>query len=383
MFLVLAIIGLSILIFFHEFGHFIFAKIFKIKVEEFGIGYPPRMCGFVFNEKQKKKQIKFFWGKKISAQDKEKTIYSLNWIPFGGFNKLKGEMGEEDNSPDSFFAQVWWKKAIVAMGGVIMNLFLAFLLFSLCYFIGLPQDINHVQDGRILEPIGVQIGMIYSGSPAKNSGLKIGDIILGIDGKKIDSVEKLQEEIKKKSKQSIELTIKRGKNVLEKKIEVLPAKNVFPDFESEEGAIGIVLSKTAIVSYPWHKSLFKGMKTTISLTTQIFTGLWLILKNLVSKGKMVGQLVGPVGITSMAAEMAQAGFIYLLQFIGLLSVAIGAFQAIPFPALDGSRVLFSFIEGIKGSPINRKVEIVLINFGFYVLLMLLIFITSKEIFNLF
>ena len=382
MFIFLAIVGLSIVVFFHELGHFILAKIFKIRVEEFGFGYPPRVCGFVRSSK-KKFRFKFFWSKNEPLEAKTRTIYSLNWIPFGGFNKLKGELGGKSNDdPDSFFVQVWWKKALVAVGGILMNIFLAFFIFALCYFVGLPQDIEQINGGKILRPVGIQIGMVMPNSPADQAGLKIGDVILSLDGQEFKQVKEIQDYIEIKLNQSLEIKVERQKEIISQVVNVVPSEQIFDDMKESRGVIGIALSQTVIVSYPWHQSIILGVKTTISLTGRLFQGLWLILKNLVVHQQMIGQLLGPVGITTMASDMARVGFIYLLQFIGLLSVAIGVFQVIPFPALDGSRIVFSIIEGVRRKPISSKIELISINIGFYLLLLLLLFITVREIFNL-
>ncbi|MBU4369428.1 site-2 protease family protein [Patescibacteria group bacterium] len=383
MFIFLAIVGLSIVVFFHELGHFILAKIFKIRVEEFGFGYPPRVCGFV-RSSDKKFRFKFFWSKNEPLEAKTRTIYSLNWIPFGGFNKLKGELGEKSNNdPDSFFVQVWWKKVLVAAGGILMNIFLAFFIFALCYFVGLPQDVEQISGGKILRPVGIQIGMVMPDSPADQAGLKIGDIILGLDSQEFKQVKEIQAYIETKLNQSLEIKVKRQEEIINRVVNVIPGEQIFDDMKESRGVIGIALSQTVIVAYPWHQSIFLGIKTTISLTGRLFHGLWLILKNLVVHQQMIGQLLGPVGITTMAGDMARVGFIYLLQFIGLLSVAIGVFQIIPFPALDGSRIVFSIIEGARRKPINSKIELISINIGFYILLLLLLFITVREIFSLF
>jgi len=382
MFIFLAIVGLSIVVFFHELGHFILAKIFKIRVEEFGFGYPPRVCGFVRSSK-KKFRFKFFWSKNEPLEAKTRTIYSLNWIPFGGFNKLKGELGGKSNDdPDSFFVQVWWKKALVAAGGILMNIFLAFFIFALCYFVGLPQDVEQINGGKILRPVGIQIGMVMPNSPADQAGLKIGDVILSLDGQEFKQVKEIQDYIEIKLNQSLEIKVERQKEIISQVVNVVPSEQIFDDMKESRGVIGIALSQTVIVSYPWHQSIILGVKTTISLTGRLFQGLWLILKNLVVHQQMIGQLLGPVGITTMASDMARVGFIYLLQFIGLLSVAIGVFQVIPFPALDGSRIVFSIIEGVRRKPISSKIELISINIGFYLLLLLLLFITVREIFNL-
>lgn len=389
MFIFLAIVGLSVLVFFHELGHFIMAKILGVRVEEFGFGYPPRMIGMVLPQKNKPK---FFFGKKIPQQYKDQTIYSLNWIPFGGFNKLKGEL-DSDADKDSFFQAAWWKKALIGLGGIGMNIILAVFIFSVLYFTGIPKDIDSIEKGgKILRPVGIQIGMVAKDSPADKEGFKMGDIIMDIDGYYFDNVEDIQEHIKTRIGESVALSIKRGKETISHSVEVLPYNQVFSSSldqvldeggDKAHGVIGIALSNTVIVAYPIYQAVFMGFKTSILLLGRLFYGIWLIFKILFSQQKMLGDLFGPVGITVMTAEIARAGYIYFLQFVAFLSVAIGAFQMIPFPALDGSRILFAFIQGVKGRPVNPRTESVIISIGFYLLLMLLFFITFREIIGLF
>ncbi len=387
MFILLAIVSLGVLVFFHELGHFVVAKIFNIKVEEFGFGYPPRVCGWVCAGGKSKRcrrisRFKFFWGKKAPIEAETATIYSLNSIPFGGFNKLKGELGDSQEK-DSFSAQVWWKKALVSFGGVGMNILLAIFIFSLCFFIGIPQDISQpLPGGRIVRQVGIQIGMITAGSPAAQAELRAGDVIVSINAHEFQTVSEIQDYIKAKVDQSIEIKVKRREEIIVREVNVLSAKDIFKDIEESYGVIGIALAKIGIVAYPWYQAVFEGVKTTFLLAGRLFHGLWLILKTLLVKQKMLGEFFGPVGITMMVGEIARIGFVYFLQFVAFLSVAIGVFQLIPFPALDGSRILFAFIEGIRRRPINHKAESLIVGIGFYLLLLLLVFITYRELIRL-
>lgn len=426
MFVFLAIIGLGVLVFFHELGHFLMAKILGIKVEEFGFGYPPRICGFIWKRRSKlgfflkyrfasvlhffKKdelfsRVKFFWGKNIPSQIEKRTIYSLNWIPFGGFNKLKGELdGLEDK--DSFFSQVWWKKVLIGLGGVAMNIVLAIFIFAFLYSTGIPQDIDSIREsGRVLRPVGIQIGMIAPNSPADKQGLKMGDIIVSLDGRSFEQVQEIQDYIKAKIGQSVEIEVKRAQQNVSLRVEVLPYHQVFSsdngDYglsgqtpaeqsennpvveDSERGVIGITLSKTAIVAYPWYQSVLMAIEAAVLLLGRLFYGIWLILKTLLIKRKMLGEFFGPVGITVVTAQVARLGYVYFLQFVAFLSVAIGAFQVVPFPSLDGSRVLFAIIQGVRGKPVNYRIEGIIINAGFCLLLLLLALITFREVFGLF
>ena len=376
--IILAILALSILVFFHEIGHFISAKISGVKVEEFGFGYPPRIFGI----SKKNRKTYFFWRKKIPEEAKEATIYSLNLIPFGGFNRLKGEIGESKEL-DSFEKQKWYKKVFVSSSGALMNLVLAFFVFFACFLYGMPQVIEEGMKGKLLQEVGVQIVMVMPDSPAQKAGLKNGDVIVKINEKEIISSEEAQKEIHlQKEKQKIKLTLKRGGEIIEKEAEVLPISQIFPEIKENYGAIGISLAQIGIVRYSLSEAIVNSFKTTVSLTTQLFYGLWLILKYLFIKREMIGQLVGPIGITAMMGQAARIGFSYFLQLVGLLSMAIGLCQLIPFPALDGFRVLTSFLEGIRKKPIKPQVEATIINLGFFLLLFLMIFITSKEIIGL-
>lgn len=392
MFTILAIIGLSVLVFFHELGHFIAAKSLGMRVEEFGFGYPPRIAGVV----RKGNRLKFFWGKHIPQGAKEKTIYSINWIPFGGFNKLKGELGG-DTSKDSFFVQSWWKKVLVGIAGSGLNIVFAMVIFSFLYFSGIPQDSDALGKNAIIQrSIGIQIGMIADKSPAQQAGLKIGDIITHIDGNRFEIIEELQIYVGARAGENVAVEIRRGKETYVYDIDVLSYGEVFAPTPLDEalgivereqdenrGVIGVSLSHAVIASYPLHQALWLGVKSTFLLMGRLFYGLWLIVKTLVTQQKVIGGFLGPVGITVMIADMARVGYIYFLQFVAFLSVAIGVFQMIPFPALDGSRVLLAVIEGIRGRRLRYQTEAVIISIGFYILIFVLLIITFREITKLF
>lgn len=392
MFIILAIIGLSVLVFFHELGHFIAAKSLGMRVKEFGIGYPPRMAGVM----KIGKGFKLFWGKRVPRQAKGKTIYSVNWIPFGGFNKLKGELGG-DTSKGSFFIQSWWKKALVGVAGSGLNIVLAILIFSFLFSFGISQDSDALEKGAIIvNSIGIQIGLVRDDSPAQRAGLKIGDIIKTVDGNPFDTIEYLQSYIGEKTHSMVAVEIKRGEKTYIYNVNVLPYSQVFTstpldealgskaiEQDKDRGVVGISLSHAVVASYPLHQALFLGAKAAFLLIGRMFHGLWLIIKTLVTQQRMLGSFFGPVGITVMTADMARVGYIYFLQFVAFLSIAVGVFQMIPFPALDGSRVLLAIIEGVRGKRLNHKTETTIISIGFYILVLLLLIITFQEIVKLF
>ena len=169
----------------------------------------------------------------------------------------------------------------------------------------------------------------------------------------------------------------------------MPYQDIFKDEGNleenvlDKGFIGVSLSKTALVRYPWYQAMLKGWSMTFYLLGQMFYGIGLIFKTLIFKHKMIGGVLGPIGITQMISSVARVSFIYLLHFVAIISVAIGAFQLIPFPALDGSRIVFALFEGLRGRPLNQRVEMVATSIGFYLLLFLMAVVSFREIVNLF
>lgn len=384
--ILLVVVSLSLIIFFHEFGHFVLSKIFGVKVEEFGFGYPPRLMGLVKIDGR----YKFFWGKKIGLSGeslaKVGTIYSINWIPFGGFNKLKGEEAGSEKSANSFQAKPWWQKSIIAMGGAGMNIFLAIILLSFVSTFGSYQEITPdiFQKGLLVKDINIQVIAIKEASPAEKAGLKIGDKILAINGETVDEIEEVQNLIKDKIDEPVKIKIAREKSILE--IEVVPqsAQKVFGSEETilNKGAIGIAMAKIGRVYYPLPAAIVNGFSKTFLLLGQIFQGLYLILRELFVHQKMIGETVGVVGLAVMISEAAQIGLVYLAQFLATISLLIAVTQIIPIPALDGGRILFCIIEGIRGKPIKPEIENKINSLAFTLLLILMVYITYKDLMRL-
>jgi regulator of sigma E protease len=361
------ILILGLLIFVHELGHFVLAKRAGIKVEEFGFGYPPRIF-----------KIK-----------KGETIYSLNLFPIGGFVRIYGESSPEqrkkkiESSPEqkrAFYSQPLGTRAKILVAGVIMNLFLAAFLLMIGYRIGLPTIVEDAQTGN-LSGVKIQITQVAFGSPAEEAGIKIGDAIreFRISNLEfpINSVEQVQNFVEVHKGEKIILIVQRGSQILEK--ELVPRVH----HPEDEGPLGVGLAKTAIVSYPWYQALVKGFLSTISLTWFIIVAFGGIIWQLATTGELIGQLSGPVGIFSLTSQAAQLGFIYILQFTAILSINLAILNALPFPALDGGRLLFLAIEKIKGSPVSQKVERISHAIGFTILILLMIVVTWRDIVRIF
>lgn len=349
--IIVFILILGLLIFVHEFGHFIMAKRAGAKVEEFGFGFPPRIFGIKRGE----------------------TIYSLNLIPLGGFVKILGESGEEKKNPRSFASKTIGQRAKMLSAGVIMNIILAAVLLSFGFAIGLPTVLDGIDEKVNLRQVQIQIAEVATDSPAEQAGLKMGDAILSVNGQPVEEIDQLQGLVNAQLGKEISLEISRGKERLTKQI--IARQNP----PAEEGAMGVALVKTALVSYPWYKSLWLGIVTTFSLLVTFIVAIFKLLWNLITTGQLMVDISGPVGIAVLTNQVTKLGFIYILQFTALLSINLAIINALPFPALDGGRLLFLLIEKIKGSPVSQKVEKGFHTAGFLLLIILMIAITWRDI----
>jgi len=351
------ILILGLLVFVHELGHFLVAKKMGVKVEEFGFGFPPRLLGI----------------------KKGETIYSLNLIPLGGFCKLLGEDGEAKQNHRSFAAKKVWQRASMLLAGVTMNVLLAAALLSLGYIIGLPWAVD---DEQAVSAARVQITQVDVDSPAAQAGLKAGDVILAISGPggRLDKAEKVadvQSVTDKNKGQEMLILAQRGQ--AQWQVKLVPRLNP----PEGQGAMGVALARVAKISFSWYQAIYEGIKETVLLVWLIISSLVYLLWQFLISGQAAGGVVGPVGIYSITGQAAQMGFVYLLQLTAFLSINLAIVNALPFPALDGGRVLFLIIEKIKGSPVSQQVEKAVHAAGFVFLILLMIVVTWKDIARLF
>jgi len=333
----ISLIGLIIL---HELGHFIFAKKFGVKVEEFGIGYPPRI-----------------FGKKIGE-----TVYSINLLPFGAFVKILGEEEKLDD-PRSFNKKPIWQRTLIVLAGVVSFWLISFLIFSLV-------------------PTGVTVSLIRDNSPAALSGLVEGDIIeeIKVDNREysIFKIEEAQRIINQNRGKGINLIVLRGKE--KKEISVIPRISPPPG----EGALGIGLSYgPSQRNYPLYQIPIKGFLRTTEFTFEVIKGWVSAISNIVKGRPTNVQVMGPVGIFSLSAEILKLGTKYFLLFLSLISIYVALFNILPIPALDGGKLLFLGIEKFKGKPVNPKIEQNITAVFFALLVVLAIWVTIKDITRLF
>lgn len=426
--IIVFVLILGVLIFSHELGHFVVARRNGIKTDEFGFGFPPRILGVQFlkgskfEQKMEVESLQFekidiktgeseeiiretitekirrvgrfvpikkwriIWGNRDGDDENEKkdlkeaeendfsksTIYSLNWIPMGGFVKIKGENGEGKDNPDSFASKKPWTRVKVLAAGVIMNFILAWFLYSVGYVVGNPEAVENGES--------VQIINVVEGSPASSMGLKSGDEIFKTqtlpDGSiiQIVNVEDVQKYVNDFKGQEVDLKIKRGSEMLD--LKGVPRVNA----PEGQGSLGIELAQVSVVRYPWYQAPWLGLLKLKDVFLAIFVVLFEALKSLLMWKAPTGlEVAGPVKIFNLTGDFVRLGYIYVIQFAALLSVNLGIMNALPIPALDGGRILFVIIEKIKGRPIKETTEQLFHTVGFFTLIMLMIFIVTREL----
>lgn len=361
--LLVFIVILGILVFVHELGHFVVARRNGIKAEEFGFGFPPRIFGVVKDDKTGK--YVFVRGSKEVVS--KNTIYSLNWFPIGGFVKIKGEDGDGKRDEDSFASKSAWTRIKVLIAGVAMNFILAWVLLSITFMLGSYEDVTgqNVQGSKIL------IESIEKGSPAETMGLKIGDAILRSgDGEVFSSVSDVQKYISENKGKEITLVVDRGKG--EQAFAGTPRQQVAPG----QGSLGIAgLGEVVVVKYPFFKALWRGLVEIGNMFVAVFA----VFAKLFQGQESGIEVMGPVKLAVFTGQIIPLGFVFLLRFVAIFSVNLGIINALPFPALDGGRILFILIEKIKGSPVSQKVEQFFHTVGLLLLMFLMVFITIREV----
>jgi regulator of sigma E protease len=380
----IAILALLVLV--HEFGHFIVAKKSGMTVEEFGFGFPPRVLGI----QKINGNWKIVWGTRKPTSESmpaemlspalqnkaepNSTIYSINLIPLGGFVRILGENNEDENNEGSFINKSFTKRFLTLVAGVIMNVLLAWAIFSVGYMVGLPVAVDsasNIPANTTFTNPQIAILDVVSGLPADKAGVKPNDIILSIDGQRFSDVTGVQNYVKGHTSKELDFLIKRGPPQLD--LKVTPNSNP----PAGQGPTGVGLALVGRLKYPWYSAVWQGLKSAISGIGQIFKGLY----QLFATHAGFSSLGGPVKIAKLTGEVAGLGFVYLLQFTAFLSLNLAALNILPFPALDGGRVLFLVIEKIRGKRNNQKVEQIVNTAGFIFLLLLMVAVTFQDIFR--
>ena len=356
--IIIFIIILSALIIVHELGHFLVAKRFGIRVDEFGLGFPPRITKL------------FTW---------KGTPFTLNWLPFGGFVKIFGENPVDkiaDLVTDNFQSKNRGIQASVLVAGVVGNFLFAWLLISLGFIAGLPAPANlslPVENTRTV------ITTVLPLSPAATAGLKSGDVIVSLSRGEIPS-ELAPEALSlfiARSVEPITFTVERGGEISTKV--VAPEESIIKD----RLAVGISMDVIGIVKLPPHKALWYGLKTTSELTLLTGQAIGTFIFEALSGRADLASVTGPVGIVGMVGDVRELGLTYLLTFTALLSINLTIINLLPLPALDGGRLFFIGIEGITRRSIPPRIFNVLNTVGFALLILLMLVITVQDVRNIF
>jgi regulator of sigma E protease len=345
------IIVLGILIFFHEFGHFLIARLFGVGVEKFSLGFGPRL-----------------FGKKVGRTD-----YRLSAIPLGGYVKMIGEEPDAEidpvDIPVSFTHKHVAKRMLIVAAGPFFNLLLAVIIFLGIFLIsGL----------FVLKP---SVGSVKDGSPAYAAGLKAGDLIAAINGVNISTWDEMAELINGSKGKALTVALHRGESTLETRItpELVGSKNIFGE-DVQRHVIGITASGE---SYSKKLNPLQAFTQSLVQTYKIAELMVIIIAKLITGDISTDTIGGPIMIAQMAGDQAKAGIGNLISFIALISINLAIINLLPIPVLDGGHLLFFCIEAIKGRPVSIKVREIAQQVGLFLLILLMILVFYNDITRIF
>jgi len=287
--------------------------------------------------------------------------------------KIKGESGEDAGDKDSFATKSGWTRLLVLTAGVIMNVLLAWVLLTVGYVVGMPQQIEELSKYAKVSDHKVQVMYVLPDSPAAAAGVEAGDVIASLDGNAMVNINDVRGYTEQHAGQSVVMTIQRRAETVTK--EVVPV-----ELESTgRPSVGVSLVETGIVRYPLWLAPVQGAVATYSFTREILSAFGGLIGDLFRRAPVSVDFSGPVGIAVITGEVAQMGMQYLLQFTALLSLNLAVINILPLPALDGGRVLFLVIEKIRGRAMDRRTELLTHNIGFALLMLLVILVTVKDL----
>lgn len=366
--MILGLILFVLLVVVHEFGHFIMARRNGVEVEEFGIGFPPRA-----------------WSKKL----KSGMLFTLNWLPLGGFVKLKGEH-DADTAKGSYGAASLWSKTKIIGAGVAMNLIVAIIMFTLLAIIGMPKVIENQftvsSDTKIMRN-EVLIANIEDNSPASQAGLQPRDQLtsIGIENGEtvqITEAESLPEATKKFQGQKVQLSFERDGKVNKVDVQLRSTDEVEASKNSEnpKGYLGVVPAEFTLQRSTWSAPIV-GVGITKQFTELTLKGLGSIVTGLVrgNTKQASEQVSGPVGIFVLIRDGSKLGLQFILMIVAIISLTLAIMNILPIPALDGGRLFVSYLFKILNKPLTEEVEDRIHGTGFALLMLLFVLITVVDI----
>ena len=363
--IVIFVLVLVALIVVHEFGHFLAAKWSGMRVDEFGLGYPPKA-----------------WGKKIGE-----TEYTLNWLPFGGFVKIFGEdpMPGEEYAPRSFGSKSKILQALVLVAGIAMNLLFAYLLITATLGMGTTRALTEEEALRAPDAV-LAVSSVLSGSPAEEAGLKPGDFILsaasiersftGADARTFTSFVAEDAFVG----EALTLTV-RSHGGEERALSVRPETGIIAS-DPGRPALGVGVTAVGTVATPWWQAPVDGAILTWELTKQTAIALVGFFGSIFTLSADLSQVAGPVGIAGAVGDASDNGLASLMTITALISINLALINLLPIPALDGGRLLFVIIEAITRRPIQPSIANAVNGIGFMLLIGLMLVITASDIFKI-
>ena len=349
----------------HELGHFFVAKIFGVRVEEFGLGYPPRA-----------KKL-FTW---------RGTLFTLNWLPFGGFVKIFGEDDGEktaDTKSDSFSHQKLWKRLLILVAGIVANIILAIILYSASFGIGFLGNAQDFPNAHVVTPQQLTINEVIKDTPASSSGLQINDKIISLSydnndvGYTPQTTDDFTQFIQTHSTSMIHIEVLRKDTDIY--FALTPRQNMF---DGKPG-IGVGIDQEGTLRMSFFQAIKTGFVYTFNQFVMIVVSLWGLIHGLFvgRGGSSLSELSGPVGIAKFAGTAYSLGIGSLLSFMALISINLAVVNFLPFPALDGGRMILELFATNGKNKISPKIVAWVNQIGFLLLIVLMLWITYHDIFH--
>jgi len=350
---------LFVLVLVHEWGHFIVAKKTGMRVDEFGIGFPPKLFGIKRGE----------------------TEYTFNALPIGGFVKIWGENGDEDNNVDTsraFSSRPKWAQALVLIAGIVMNILFAWFLFSLTYMIG----VQSVVDEATASPqADLYVTSVIPDSPA--SVMPVGSVVTEIsfldESITTPTPTEFSEAIQRAEGNEVSINYASGGQ--DNSVVISPQQGLSED-DPDRYIVGASLAMVEVVKQPFFTAVAEGFKSTVGGIKAITLGLFSLISQAFIGEADFSQVAGPIGIVGLVGEAATFGVTALLTFTAIISLNLAVINLLPFPALDGGRLLFVAIEAMTGKTIPPEWAGRLNLVGFAILMLLMIAVTYNDILRL-
>ena len=340
-YIIIAILIFGLLIFIHEGGHFLFARLFKVTVNEFSIGMGPKLV----SKKSKKSGIS----------------YSLRAFPIGGFVSMAGE-DEESDDPNALNKKPVWQRMIIVAAGGVVNLVAGILVMFILVFSSTSMGLG-----------STTVAEFRDGALSQSSGLKAGDTIVEVDGRNVHIADELVYEIMRLGIEPVDLTVVRdGEKTVIEDVE-------FPQMSEQ----GVAFGDADFYVYGQERTFTNLVKHSFYRSTYTVRMIWESLYDLVTGRYGIEAVSGPVGVTEALTQAAQTGSYNFIYLVVVISMNLGVMNLLPLPALDGGRLVFLLIEAVRRKPINPKVEGVIHTAGLALLMLLMIFICVKDVIKLF